>query len=104
MQPIPNKNNIINEASQTIYDNYKLLINEYLNITKRGKEHFENGTYNELFSDAIKRYEMYGIVVQNTIQSLKKIQKNDLDNVSYWRLFKKKYSQLISKRQDIFIA
>jgi isocitrate dehydrogenase kinase/phosphatase len=98
------KHNFINEASQTIYDNYKLLINEYLAITQKGKEHFENHTYNELFSDAIKRYELYGTVVQSTIQSLKKIQHDQLDNVVHWRLFKKKYSQLISKRQDIFIA
>ena len=74
------QNNYISEVSQTIYNNYKLLINEYLEITKRGKEHFENRTYTNLFDDALKRYKLYGTVVQNTIQSLRKIQKKK------WRL------------------
>ncbi len=104
MKESPIQNNYITEVSKTIYNNYKLLINEYLEITKRGKEHFENRTYTALFDDALKRYKLYGIVVQNTLKSLKEIQADNLQNVEHWKYFKKKYSQLISKRQDIFIA
>ncbi|MEZ5002807.1 MAG: bifunctional isocitrate dehydrogenase kinase/phosphatase [Chitinophagales bacterium] len=96
--------NLVEEVSLKIYKNYKYLITKYLEITKRGKTHFENCTFKELFKDAQERYNLYAIVVANTLKEIKTLLKDKRNDVELWKLFRLHYSKLISNRQDIYIA
>ena len=95
---------LVKIVSRTIYKKYKYLISEYLEITSRGKEHFENCTFKELFSDAQRRYNLYAEVVAETLTELEEKLEGRKNDESLWKQFRSRYSQLIQKRQDIFIA
>ena len=78
----------IETVSQTIYKNYKYLITEYLDITSTGKAHFEHETFKELFSDAQKRYNLYGKVVIHTLEALEDLLEDRRFDIDLWKHFK----------------
>lgn len=95
---------LIEEVSHTIYRNYKYMMTEYLGITGGGKDHFEKGTFAELFSDAQKRYNLYGAVVYRTLNALDGLLGDRRSDTTLWKSFKAEYAQLIARRHDRFIA
>lgn len=97
--------NLVAEVSVTIYNNYKYLNAKYLEITERGKIHFEECTFSEILKDAQKRYRLYGKMVQVTLAKLDELLPKELHNdIPIWKKLKAEYAQFISGRQDIYIA
>jgi isocitrate dehydrogenase kinase/phosphatase len=94
----------VEDVTRTIYRNYKHLITHYLDLTSTGKMHFENRTFNEMFSNAQRRYNIYGKVVAQTLAALEELLGDELESVEHWKLFKDRYSDLIYRRQDGYIA
>lgn len=102
-----NKNtedNSVQHLAEVILKNYDYLIKTYLNITSIGKRYFEKKLFSELFSNAQKRYRLYGNVVKDTLQEIEYIMKEDLSNREKWRCLKNEYSLLIKNREDRTIS
>lgn len=110
MNDLPHMSNIrdhhkeVQNVTRTIYRSYKYLISKYLELTSTGKEHFENRTFQEMFRNAQTRYNLYKEVVRHTLCKLEELLVDDQGDVERWKLFKARYSELIKKRQDRFIA
>lgn len=87
-------------VAKQIYDNWDVLINNFLDLTQFGKEYFEDRRFKELFSLAVKRYHLYGVMASETYTEIESLLGDKLFDIESWEKIKHYYSHLIQNRYD----
>jgi len=88
------------QAACLIHDGWDVLINNFLDLTMRGKDYFEGRKYKELFSMALKRYNLYGGMALETFNKLEALLGDQLYSIDTWIKIKHYYAQLVQHRYD----
>ena len=92
--------NIEWEAAKIIHDSWDILINDFLSLTARGKEKFENKQFKELFGLAITRFKLYSVMTQQANDQIEQILGDKLYDTRVWEKIKHYYFHLIQNRYD----
>ena len=88
------------QVAKLIHDNWDILIDSFLELTKQGAPKFEQRKFKELFALAYERYTLFGKQVQLAYDKIKELLGERLTNEQTWEKIKYYYSHLIQNRYD----
>src|SRR5690554_4116510 len=88
------------QVAKVIQSDWDELINNFLSLTEKGKDHFEQMKYKDLFQIAVKRYNLFGDKIRETYAKIEAILGDELFSVEMWEKIKHYYTHLIQNRYD----